>query len=167
MKAYKLNILVPEDKSQLENMASILDSRLVSMIGGDVNLDDYLCEPSVDIYKVDKLTQYMYLPKEIDIHEFIVDIADFDLIESWEDITEEVKRDYTQFIDLTDKTVEDMIEYGRTKLLINFLIKVLTVDDVLEYITKYGEDSLNDLHKSALKGWSLCKSIEELDSDTF
>ena len=35
MKAYKLNIILPEDKSQLENISLILDEKIISMIGGD------------------------------------------------------------------------------------------------------------------------------------
>ena len=162
MKAYKINVLLPEDKSQIENIASILDDKIISMIGGDVNLDDYLCDPTVNVFVVDKITQYIYLPKEIDIHELIVDLSDLGLIESWEDITEGLKRDYTQFDGIANM---DDYNFNRITLLSNFLVKTLTVDDVLDYIKESGYESLNTFQISALKGWPLCVSIEELDSD--
>ena len=52
MKAYKLNIILPEDKSQLENISLILDEKIISMIGGDVNLRDYICDPIVNVFEV-------------------------------------------------------------------------------------------------------------------
>lgn len=159
MKAYKISILLPEDKSQIENIASILDGKIISMIGGDdVNLDDYLCDPTVNVFEVDRITQYIYLPKEIDIHELIVDLSDMGLIESWEDITEGLKRDYTQFDGIDSM---DDYNFNRITLLSKFLVKTLTVDDVLDYIKESGYDSLNTWHLGALKGWPL----EELDDD--
>lgn len=80
------------------------------------------------------------------------------LIESWEDITEGLKRDYTQFDGIDSM---DDYNFNRITLLSKFLVKTLTVDDVLDYIKESGYDSLNTWHLGALKGWPL----EELDDD--
>ena len=164
MKAYKLNIILPEDKSQLEDISLILDEKIISMIGDDVNLRDYICDPIVNVFEVERLVQYIYLPKEVDIHDLIVGLSDFGLIESWVDITEGLKKDYTKFDGIIDN---EFNEFYRITLLSNFFMKTLTVDNVLDYIKESGYESLNTYHISALKGWPLCNSIEELDSDDF
>ena len=61
------------------------------------------------------------------------------------------------------KIIDSMDDYNfnRITLLSNFLVKTLTVDDVLDYIKESGYESLNTWHLGALKGWPL----EELDDD--